>query len=192
MLANKGVDVNKAGSSHRNTALHYAARFGHLHCIDTLLRLRADPNLQNSEGRTPLHWAASNGTARAVQLLIDGRAKTHIRGRDGMTALELATHFNNAQTIPVLRAAAHLGKDEHDVCAERVGVWGGRDVPQAPAGGAHNRHLGRDEVSVQRVGVWHNSWAHYDTVKTPNDRRHKYQGEGGGRYGHGRHNEPHK
>jgi len=106
VLANQGVDVNKAGSSHRNTALHYAARFGHLHCIDTLLRLRADPNLQNSEGRTPLHWAASNGTARAVQLLIDGRAKTHIRGRDGMTALELATHFNNAQTIPVLRAAA--------------------------------------------------------------------------------------
>jgi len=78
-----------------------------------------------------------------------------------------------------------LGKDEHDVCAERVGVWGGKDVAQAPAGQKHNKHFGKEEVSVQRVGVWHNSWAHYPTVVTPNDRRHKYAH--GERYNHGIH-----
>lgn len=78
-----------------------------------------------------------------------------------------------------------LGKDEHDVCAERVGVWGGKDVAQAPAGQRHNKHFGKDEVSVQRVGVWHNSWAHYPTVVTPNDRRHKYAN--GERFNHGIH-----
>jgi hypothetical protein len=56
------------------------------------------------------------------------------------------------------RLTACLGKDESHVPAERVGVWGGRDIPQAPAGRAHNKHLGNGECSVQRVGVWHNSW----------------------------------
>mmetsp|Transcript_8705 Transcript_8705/g.17103 ORF Transcript_8705/g.17103 Transcript_8705/m.17103 type:complete len:116 (+) Transcript_8705:342-689(+) len=104
-----------------------------------------------------------------------------------MTALELAEHFNNAQTIAVLRGSANLPPDEHAVCAERVGVFGGRDVPQAPAGAAHNKHIGAGgEVSVQRVGVWHNSWAHYRTVVTPNDRRHKYNDDKAERYNHGR------
>lgn len=170
-------------------------------------------------------------------MLLNAGAKVGARNRDGMTALELANHFNNAQTIPVLRrhavspllgvnsphrlAQLHqhnhflwhiqnflsesrfshasrlprdcdcgfclqgLGKEENAVCAERIGVWGGKDVAQAPAGRKHNKHFGREEVSVQRVGVWHNSWAHYDTVVTPNDRRHKYgQGE---KFNHGIH-----
>ena len=84
------------------------------------------------------------------------------------------------------RPSAPPGKDESHVPAERVGVWGGRDIPQAPAGRAHNKHLGVGECSVQRVGVWHNSWAHYDTVLTPNDRRHKYQERANPHYNHGR------
>lgn len=60
-LVRGGADVNDRGGSHGNTALHYAARFGHLNCIDTLLRLRADPNIVNDDGRTALHWAAANG-----------------------------------------------------------------------------------------------------------------------------------
>jgi len=121
-------------------------------------------------GRTALHWAAANGTASAVDLLLRAGANQRIRNRDGMTPLELANHFNNSQTIAVLRGHANLGKAEDDVAVERVGVWGVCDVPNAPAGRRHNKHLGEGECSVQRVGVWHNSWAHYDTVLTPNDR----------------------
>jgi len=121
-------------------------------------------------GRTALHWAAANGTASAVDCLLRAGANQRIRNRDGMTPLELANHFNNSQTIAVLRGHANLGKAEDDVAVERVGVWGGCDVPNAPAGRRHNKHLGEGECSVQRVGVWHNSWAHYDTVVTPNDR----------------------
>ena len=39
-------------------------------------------------------------------MLLRGGAKLGVRNRDGMTALELANHFNNAQTIPVLRKYA--------------------------------------------------------------------------------------
>jgi len=53
-LVQRGLDVNQAGGSHKHNALHYAARFGHLETIETLLKSRADPNLQNADGRTPL------------------------------------------------------------------------------------------------------------------------------------------
>ena len=50
------------------------------------------------------HWAAANGTAAACDLLLKAGAKLNVRNKDGMTPLELATHFNNAQTIHVLRS----------------------------------------------------------------------------------------
>mmetsp|Transcript_2423 Transcript_2423/g.4898 ORF Transcript_2423/g.4898 Transcript_2423/m.4898 type:complete len:248 (-) Transcript_2423:146-889(-) len=185
-LVRAGADVNQQGGSHKHTALHYASRFGHLECMEALLKVKADPNISNIDGRTALHWAAANGTAAACDLLVRAGAKPGARNKDGMTSLELANHFNNAQVIPILRQSCGLGKEENPVSAERIGVWGGKDVPQAPAGAKHNKHFGRDEVSVQRVGVWHNSWAHYDTVVTPNDRRHRYN-EKGERYNHGIH-----
>lgn len=182
-LIKSGADVHKMGGSHRNTPLHYAARFGHLHCIHALLQGKADPNMQNGDGRTALHWAAANGTASAVDMLVKGGANQRVRNKDGMTALELASHFNNTQTMAALRRHANLPPDDAGH-VERVGIWGGKDIPQAPAGRAHNKHLGHDECSVQRVGVWHNSWCHYDTVVTPNDRRHKYQDQP--HFNHGR------
>jgi ankyrin repeat protein len=33
--------VSKQGGSHRHTALHYAARFGHVASIETLIKARA-------------------------------------------------------------------------------------------------------------------------------------------------------
>jgi len=54
-LASKG-DINETGGSHGHTALHYAARFGHVRAMQSLLRLKADPNARNDDGRTALHW----------------------------------------------------------------------------------------------------------------------------------------
>mmetsp|Transcript_12210 Transcript_12210/g.42527 ORF Transcript_12210/g.42527 Transcript_12210/m.42527 type:complete len:256 (-) Transcript_12210:1351-2118(-) len=183
-LASKG-DINETGGSHGHTALHYAARFGHVRAMQSLLRLKADPNARNDDGRTALHWAAANGTAAACELLLSHKGDPRIRNKDGMTPLELAVHFNNAQAIAILRNFSQTQEDDDDVCAERVGVWGGRNIPQAPAGSRHNRHLGAGEVSIQRVGVWHESWAHYDTIITPKDRRHR-RNEGEKHYNHGR------
>ena len=36
--------------------------------------------------------------------------------------------------------------------------------------GVHILCAGRVQVSVQRVGVWHNSWHNYPTINTPNAR----------------------
>ena len=49
-LVQRGASINKVGGSHRYTALHYAARYGHLRAIHTLLQLKADPNVQNGDG----------------------------------------------------------------------------------------------------------------------------------------------
>jgi ankyrin repeat protein len=50
VLVQRGASINKVGGSHRYTALHYAARYGHLRAIHTLLQLKADPNVQNGDG----------------------------------------------------------------------------------------------------------------------------------------------
>jgi len=49
-LIQKGASVNKVGGSHRHTAMHYAARNGHVRCMDALIKCKADPNIQNGDG----------------------------------------------------------------------------------------------------------------------------------------------
>jgi len=44
-----------------NTPLHYACGNGNYEIANILLKLGADPNIQNKEGNTPLHEAFKNG-----------------------------------------------------------------------------------------------------------------------------------
>lgn len=66
----KKVSVNgldKAGS----TALHWAARGGHLECVVKLLEVpNVQVNVQNKLGDTPLHSAAWKGHSEIVKLLL--------------------------------------------------------------------------------------------------------------------------
>ena len=62
-LVHKGANINKVGGSHRHTALHYAARFGHLRCLDTLLRV--SPRQTNL--KVCLHFAATTAVSSLTQ-----------------------------------------------------------------------------------------------------------------------------
>jgi len=77
----------------QNTALHRAAREGHLDVCKLLIQakdgdtLDGDPlnpceiDARDKKGWTPLHYASTNGHAAIVQLLLEGREGR--KGRDG-------------------------------------------------------------------------------------------------------------
>jgi len=54
-----------------NTMLHYAAWYGHLKTMKMLLKLGAQPDIVNREGRTPLHLAYSNSQMECHACLLE-------------------------------------------------------------------------------------------------------------------------
>lgn len=56
--------------SHRGSALHRAAELGHLNVIRTLVKCKANVEIENHSGERPLHRAAVRGHAAAMELLV--------------------------------------------------------------------------------------------------------------------------
>lgn len=50
--------------------LHHAAEYGHLACLEALLRQGADVNSKTAEGWTAMHSAALYGRTSCVEALI--------------------------------------------------------------------------------------------------------------------------
>lgn len=71
-FAAEGGDINMHDDSSRrsSTALHEASRCAKLNCVLSLLKMKADVNTCDSEGRSPLQWA-SDGLARAQELALN-------------------------------------------------------------------------------------------------------------------------
>ena len=51
------------------TALMYAARDGHSHCVQYLLDAGADKDIKNEKGFKPFNFAVKNGHSEVIQLL---------------------------------------------------------------------------------------------------------------------------
>ncbi|KAL4708155.1 hypothetical protein ACJJTC_009934 [Scirpophaga incertulas] len=92
------------------TALHYAARNGHLDICKMLIQNGANINAATRSGKaTPLHKAAAAGNTTAVTLLIKAGAAVELQDVDGETALHKASKHNNYNLIRVLLdACPHL------------------------------------------------------------------------------------
>jgi ankyrin repeat protein len=70
------------------TPLMYAAAFGSLQSMKTLLAAGADPNAVNAFGATALMWSVSQPAK--VKLLLDRKANVNIKAKNGRTALMIA------------------------------------------------------------------------------------------------------
>jgi ankyrin repeat protein len=86
------------------TALHFAARRGHVKVAEVLLSQGADVNAIDNERNklTPLHWAASYAGPEMSVLLLANKADRNAKSWDGRTALGHARDSRNEKTIHVL------------------------------------------------------------------------------------------
>ena len=82
LLGREGTDVNKSDSD-GDTALHGAAREGHIEVARALLQAGANARKINEEGRTPLHLASGEGHIEIVRALLEAGAGADVRKGQG-------------------------------------------------------------------------------------------------------------
>ena len=76
------------------TPLSYAAMFGDINFIKTLLDAKADPNVLLHENRTALHYALTTHEEPTALLLLSFGARADLADTRGVTPLHLAIKFN--------------------------------------------------------------------------------------------------
>lgn len=130
---------NRAGGKSRaegDTALHQAARSGHLRDVKRLLRGRADVNRADDAGMTALHIAAYWGESAIVTLLLAQGADVNAQDDQGMTPLHAAAVAGGMRARgTILNELKAKGGDDalvdrHGWCArDYMALW--EDNPQA-------------------------------------------------------------
>ncbi|XP_077292277.1 uncharacterized protein LOC143915477 [Arctopsyche grandis] len=102
-LAVKGVDLLDAAGY---TALHHAARAGHLEVCRLLIDLGASVNVQTRAAlATPLHRAASAGKLEVVKLLMTSGGDLLRKDDDGQTPLHRAAAEGHVEIVRILVSA---------------------------------------------------------------------------------------
>ncbi|KAI8852051.1 ankyrin repeat-containing domain protein [Chytridium lagenaria] len=85
------------------TALHYAARQGHLEICESLIAAGADVNAKTDGLQsTPLFRAALGGHDTVIKLLLSKGADPSMPSGDGRTALQAAIQANSHKAISLL------------------------------------------------------------------------------------------
>ncbi|NXP28360.1 ANR16 protein, partial [Scytalopus superciliaris] len=89
LVSELGVDVNGRATALQIPALHYAAKEGHGHTIQTLLALGADIQARDGKSRSALHAACAGQRAEAARLLLRAGLRD-APDASGMLARQLA------------------------------------------------------------------------------------------------------
>ncbi|CAF4761357.1 unnamed protein product [Pieris macdunnoughi] len=105
-LINKSRNITETVNVPDNagyTALHYAARNGHLDICKLLLGYGAILDVQTKSGKaTPLHKAVATGKLSTVKFLIESGAKTDLIDDDGKTILHKAVEYKREDLVNML------------------------------------------------------------------------------------------
>ena len=107
ILAN-GIDPNIIDPNYGYTALMFASQYGKLECVQELVRLGADVNLQNKGGSTALMFASQYGNLECIQELVRLGADVNLQNEDGYTALMVAPYSGKVECVQEL---VRLGAD---------------------------------------------------------------------------------
>jgi hypothetical protein len=98
MLVECDFDANSRMEGSGTTALHIAARLGHVGMAQLLIDHWANVNLANARGETPLMIAAQHQRRSMVDFLLQiAGADVSIRSHSGAAALDYATTTNHHQ-----------------------------------------------------------------------------------------------
>ncbi len=119
---------------HQNTALHLAIAKGYkdrskhgellevsnLKLVETLLRLKANPNLQTKEGYTPLHLACIRRDCAMISALLKAEANPHIKNKAGETPKDLLIidYSKASKIIESICSVYLLNKEEYEASLE--------------------------------------------------------------------------
>jgi ankyrin repeat protein len=102
LAALKGADLT-VRDRRGNTPLLYAAAYGSLDAVRTLLAAGADVNARNGFDATPLIWAASN--PEKARFLVEHGADVHAKTKQGRTALMIAAACDGCSDLVKLLIA---------------------------------------------------------------------------------------
>jgi len=104
-LDNDLVDPNECDELSRLTALHQAARRGHIKVIDVLLRTPClAVNARDAWNGTPLHNAAAEGHIIVVAALLEKKVlEINPVNNFNQTPLDLAIKYKHTETIELLK-----------------------------------------------------------------------------------------
>ncbi len=102
-LVEQGVNINWQDSKMEYvTALHEAARLGHIEVAKYLLQNGADINSKKLNGLSPLHVAAYCGENEIVNALLAEGADVDAKARDNITPLHVAASMGHTDTVELL------------------------------------------------------------------------------------------
>jgi ankyrin repeat protein len=171
-LLELGAEVNMTGFESR-TALHMAARHGHLKCVVKLLEHGADINALQSGakvgGQTSLHEAVGHHHKEVVQHLLDRGADVEAReGKNDRTPLFLA-----CSTIEITRLLLHRGakinaRDADEETPLHLALWHATSPNVGSSGLTHSVAAsvaailienGADIFAMRRDGITPFHWA---------------------------------
>jgi ankyrin repeat protein len=83
--------------------LSWAAMYGDLERLRSLLAVGLSPKTPDGRGRTALHYAARGGHTQALALLLRAGADPDAKDSRGRTALELARRAGQTKATAFLR-----------------------------------------------------------------------------------------
>lgn len=101
-VAEHTTDLDRDGSS----ALHVAARYGHLLLLKELLQRGCEATWLDSTGQTPIHIASFEGHADLVVELLLAKAEPNSVDAQHETALHKAVEANSPEVLDVLLSRA--------------------------------------------------------------------------------------